>query len=83
MCKAVLIVVKKDKNKNKDMAKSPGIRDAEETAPCKPPERWPDARIHHWCAMCIDFAGPTPIIIMEHARQMIIGGVLLQTRVHP
>jgi hypothetical protein len=36
MCKAVLIVVKKNKNKNKDMAKSPGIRDAEETAPCKP-----------------------------------------------
>jgi hypothetical protein len=75
--------VKKDKNKNKDMAKSPGIRDAEETAPCKPPERWPDARIHHWCAMCIDFAGSTPTIIMEHAREMIIGRVLLQTRVHP
>lgn len=65
------------------MAKSPGIRDAEETAPCKPPERWPDARIHHWCAMCIDFAGTTPIIIMEHAREKTIGGVLRQTRVHP
>jgi hypothetical protein len=33
--------------------------------------------------MCIDFAGATPIIIMEHAREKTIGGVLLQTRVHP
>lgn len=87
MCKAVLIVVKKDKNKNKDMAKvtrdTRCRRDGSLQASSKPPERWPDARIHHWCAMCIDFAGTTPIIIMEHAREKTIGGVLLQTRVHP
>jgi hypothetical protein len=40
--------VKKDENKDTLLPKSPGIRDAEETAlkgTLKPPDRWPDARI--------------------------------------
>jgi hypothetical protein len=40
--------VKKDENEDTLLPKSPGIRDAEETAlkgTLKPPERWPDARI--------------------------------------
>ena len=37
--------MKKDKNKDTLLPKSPGVRDAEETALSSPPERWPDARI--------------------------------------
>ena len=81
-----MLVVKKDENTDTVLPKSPGIRDAQETALSSPPPNGAmggQTRVFSdWCALCIDFAGPTPIIIMEHARDKTIGGLLLQTRVH-
>lgn len=79
-----MLVVKKDENTDTVLPKSPGIRDAQETALSSPPNGAMGGQTRvfsDWCAMCIDFAGPTPRIIMEHARAKIIGGLLLQTRV--
>ena len=87
----VLLVVKKDgvvgriRISTRFPSESPRIRDAKEAGTQKrPPERprsWPDTRILHWCAMCIDSTETTPVPIMEPGMGKTIGGLSMVTRV--